>query len=362
MINTGILAYSRERASSSPIIPCGRIWPCGDFGLGYRKKMEGALKTTIPVYVHPSGINLGRIFGLYEIMRGGAVALGLSVLPNSHKLKTPRPETYGRKGITGYGRKMVKSAAALLQAQVGRENLAFLTLTVPEAVDTALVAIAQSWGRTVNRLMQFLVRRLKAAGLQAVVVAVTETQPKRLGDGSLGCLHLHLVFQSRKSRYSPYLLSPQEIREWWLSALVRVAGCPIVSDSCEKLHGVRKDAGAYLAKYMSKGSGGAEELAAIAGWECVPRQWWNMSKGARSLVKKNTLTSEFALGLLSVIIDAEKNLEKPRGFKYLGQVTIAIEIGRDERRGVGWFGTLESGLLKELHALTTEATIAFNAI
>src|SRR3990172_10693821 len=93
MITTGILTNAEFRRNESPVIPSGRIWPSGDFGLGFRRKLERALRTTIPVQVHPDGAGVGAWFGLLAVMQGGAVALGFLVLRNLRKAQNTHPQT-----------------------------------------------------------------------------------------------------------------------------------------------------------------------------------------------------------------------------------------------------------------------------
>jgi len=350
MITTGILTNAEFRRNESPVIPSGRIWPSGDFGLGFRRKLERALRTTIPVQVHPDGAGVGAWFGLLAVMQGGAVALGLSVLRNSRRPKTARPETYGRKGITGYGRKMLASGAAILEREYGKRQLSFLTLTVPEIGGEGLERIAENWGKLLNRLVEHLCRKLRAAGLPTEICGCVELQPKRSRGGSLGALHLHIVFVGRH-RYQSWAMTPVEIREWWLGALGRVTGHQIVSGSCENLQRIKKSASKYLGKYLSKGSKDILAFAEISGWSCVPRQWWTITRNLRAKVKRETLSGETILGILEAVINWKKGEEAPEGFKFLGQVTIPVPGYPKERMGVGWFGTLERGFHQELMEL-----------
>lgn len=67
---------------------------------------------------------------------------------------------------------------------------------------------------------------------------------------------------------------------------------------------VRASAAGYLGKYMSKGAGAVERFAAIAGWECVPRQWWNLSGRMRAEIKARTFKGERCGAFLDTMVSA----------------------------------------------------------
>jgi hypothetical protein len=215
-----------------------------------------------------------------------------------------RPETYGRRGITGKGKKAVRGAAALLQRKYGRRCLSFLTLTLPELPREDLQKIAGKWGRIVNNLMTWFQRRLRARGLSDSIVLVTECQPRRAESGSLGCLHIHAVFQGKRRPSSDWALTPGEIRQYWLRVLSKLVEKPVESESCEELRQVKKSAEGYLGKYMSKGSESAALLAAKHGWECLPRQWWSLTKRAKDAIKQATFRGVKVGEMLEFLIDS----------------------------------------------------------
>lgn len=327
-----------RRKSRPDRIPCGTLWPHGEFSLGYAAKELADNSGIISKAGFGGDVeSLRRCIERFE-SEGEGGPLGSSLGSNSH---TPaqRPETYGRKGITGYGKKMVRAAATLLQRRVKRHSLTFLTLTVPELSRNAMEAIALAWNELLRQLIQYLRRRLERKGLFPEIVSVTELQPRRLKDGSLGCLHLHIAFQGRASRAKAWWLTPLEIREWWLKALSRVAGQKVESSAVENLKMVRSSAAGYLGKYMSKGAGDVEKYAAIAGWECVPRQWWNLSAAMRRRVKAATFKGDRCGAVLDEMIYSyfESQFRKFPGVLFCYQV--------DAGGGpvtIGYYGRLDS--------------------
>lgn len=295
---------SRNRHSRPVRVPCGTIWPHGEFSLGYTP-----LGTEDEFERLPSRAGFG---GDRESLRRsvarmvedeGGSPLGLSLPSNSH---TPpkRPETYGRKGITANGKKMIRAGATLLQRRYGRRRLSFLTLTLPRLTDDGHRAVARSWGELIRQLGQYLRRRLRRAGLPEAYVLVSECQTRRVENADLGCLHVHVVFVGRKGVRKAWAFRPQEFRHWWLSAISRISGEVVGGCACEELRMVRSNAAGYLGKYMSKGAASAVSLGAARGWDCLPRQWWSVNKSMRDWIKAETRKGLRVGALLDGMVNA----------------------------------------------------------
>lgn len=313
-----------ERKSRVDRRPSGRLWPNGEFTLGYVKE---AMEQADPVEYRclpRKKADLSPVAGIcseYErrqyalrvrsafrsivgaMVMDVAGLLGLSLVRNLH-IKPARPETYGRKGITPYGKKMVRNGAYLMERAHGKNTLGMLTLTVPPLPKDDLATVAQNWGKLVNRLYQWIHRRQASKGLPTKACGCSEVQPKRSRHDPLGSLHLHIVFVGKLHRYQKsWAFSYKEIRTWWLESLARLVGYPVTSQAVENLKPVRVSAAGYLGKYMSKGSLEVGSVAAAGGWSCVPRQWWHMSKGLKDEVKKKTLHGPVIGSLIGGIID-----------------------------------------------------------
>ena len=296
---------ARTVGKTAARVPSGVVYPNGEFSLGWTDvgTAEVPAEFTWGQYLaSPPSWELSE----WDEQKRGRPWPDAPWLVSAPK-STQRPETYGRKGITGYGKKTVRSACALLQRKYGRKRLSFLTLTVPELAPEALRAVALNWGQITNRLVQWITRRLSKAGLSTSVVLVTECQPRRVESGSLGCLHVHAVFQGRQRLSGDWAIRPVEVREFWLSELSRRVGFQVVSESCEELRMVKKSAEGYLGKYMSKGSESAVLLASKHGWECLPRQWWTATKRAKDAVKNSTFKSQEIGDFLEFLIDSYFN-------------------------------------------------------
>ena len=94
--------------------------------------------------------------------------MGLSFVDNFRKevdegTNTPTQfintaERRGLKGITAYGKRMVKSACAILQQRHGRKNLTFGTLTLPALTPGQLLMVSENWGNLKGRFSEELSR------------------------------------------------------------------------------------------------------------------------------------------------------------------------------------------------------------
>lgn len=377
-----IVRLNGKPSHHASYVPTGRIWPSGDFSLGYRK-VEGDSRVDyrrepnrVPSGPLPPNWSIGR-WGIpvqsaespWAALRpgdledwhdlksqcesrpehGGGDGVGpldLTAPCNSHNVRL-RPEKYGKKGITGLGKKMVKSAATLMQKMPGK-RLTFCTVTMPTLPPELRRELALVWPELVRQLIQWLSRRLKSVGLPPLICSVTEVQPGRLEAYSEAYLHLHLVWINHYARCGNWAISVDLLRTW-LSEFLQRKGL-WVSDAWVNVdvQRVKKTAAGYLAKYMSKGVAEIEELAKDCGWDAIPGQWWNLSASARNLVKKYTSSGDAVGRLLESVIGyslAEADLS---GFYSLRPAMLEIN---GQERIVGWFGIMQDKLRMELRSI-----------
>lgn len=221
-----------------------------------------------------------------------AEGLGLSIAPNSK-----RPPRYGLQGLPAAGRKQVSRSLALLEEN--RRCLSFWTVSLPTA---ALISLAQSdrWPAFQDRLRQELIRKLRSAGLPALVVGVAELQPKRSRAAGIPCPHLHVVFQGRKSPGHGWALSPAELDAVIAAALATAEAHAPDGIAAEdwlaqagNVQPVRKSVRAYLSKYMTKGSGDTRQWIGHAAESLIPRQWWFWSRDLRVWVLEHVFPISF---------------------------------------------------------------------
>jgi hypothetical protein len=272
--------------------------------------------------------------------------LDLTTPANSHNEvvpKTPR----GQKGITGHGRKMVKSAATLIQKMPGK-RITFATVTMPPLAQHLRRDLALAWPEFLRQLIQWLSRRLKSAGLPALICSVTEIQPGRLRVLNEGYLHLHLVWPNHYARYGNWAIDVCHLKTW-CSEFLQARGL-WESDSWVNVdtQQVEKTAAGYLAKYMSKGSEEIEEFAADCGWDAVPKQWWNLSKPARELVKKFVHSGDAVGHLLQSVVQYSLEFQELDQFHVLCPAIVNYD---GKERMAGWFGVVTAEFRKQLVAM-----------
>ena len=287
---------------------------------------------------------------------GAATPLTLANVPNSHNRRS-RPDRYGKSGMTGYGKRMVKSAATLIQRRFTAARTTFCTISMPRLPADLRKELAMCWPELLRQLLQWISRRLERQGLPPVVVSVSEIQPKRLKGYGEAYLHLHLVWGNHWAKAGNWALDAREIRSWIERFLSRRG---IWNDGCwarVNVQPVKKSAAAYLAKYMSKGSDEIAAMAADLGWESIPSQWWNMTKAARDWVKGEMAHGDDVGLLVLAVVESVFAHAVPfqEVFYSLHEVMLDID-GRS--RGVGWRGVMRESARKELLQLLDTKSLA----
>lgn len=359
--------------------PSGKLWPSGDFSYGWiRHDRKGSGRPDLRSEVQRIDDGDYQLSDGWEYHGRGHVTfdpnyegrqrwcdaeawvpasegrkaepLDLTYASNSHSA-AKRPEKYGRNGITSYGRKMVKSGAAILEKMPGK-RLTFATVTMPSLPQTLRAELAKAWPEFVRQLLQTLCRWLKRVGLPALVVSCSEIQPGRLEKYSEAYLHLHLVWPNHWAKAGNWAIDVDDLRSWVSDFLQRrglwCEGAWVNVDTQQ----VKKSAAGYLAKYMSKGVAEIEAMAADCGWNAIPSQWWNMTGPLRSLVKKYTRSGGSVGRVLDMVVTYVFHTGDMEGIEALSECTMELD-GRTV--GVGWRGRVTQALRKDLIKLVDAA-------
>ena len=227
--------------------------------------------------------------------------LGLSIALNSHKSPsggTPNPpkplcrERRGQKGISSYGRRMVRSGAVLMQQKFTRSRLTFGTATLPSLTKLELVEISNSWAELTRQFKQELTRLLDRRGLSTDWVDCTEIQELRWKRKGELAPHLHWVCEGRKSAKEDWRVKPSEIRVIWQRLLSHFLGRPVDCKAATRIERVKRSAARYLSKYMSKGGKALQSIKDAGLGCCLPTAWYGMSLRLNREVKSRLITLE----------------------------------------------------------------------
>lgn len=348
----------------------GRLYPNGDFTLGkippkYKTPKEEAFDKAweaqhdyVELYEYKYGKREKRVYRFLDPGNQNRDPLGLSTLPNSHKPDQVSgddddqdPETpcqprkkRGLKGITGNGKRMVSSSAWLLQKAYGKKQLGFGTVTLPSFPDRPelLVILVDMWPELVRQFFQQLTRYLKRSGYPARWVGVTEIQPKRLEKFDEPAPHLHFVYHAHSGDYR-WFISANEMRRIWRQILEAAiepytdGKYSVNTQAAIDTQSVKKDAGAYLAKYMSKG-GDVIKMMKDKGLESfIPTAWWHCCLELKRAVK--SLIVELPSDFKTAIAEGVDLVARGLAF-YLKEVII------DDKK-YGWVGRLKRSLNRD---------------
>lgn len=203
--------------------------------------------------------------------------VGLSVVSNSPNSDPQRKIRRGLKGITTRQRRQVKSAGVLLEQRYGRENLSFLTLTLPALSEMDIALINSRWSEIVKSFLKELGRELVRQGIDEEIVSVTEIQEKRFDKWGQVCLHAHMVFRGRLSAWKPWAIDKDWVKSLWNRQLEMVIGSSFDGRATTRIERPRKSLKKELGKYLSKGSSVIKSVIEKGLADQLPTAWVNLS-------------------------------------------------------------------------------------
>jgi len=328
----------------------GRVYPNGEFTLGYvaieKKRIDdsryerGEVNGIRGVSPEPDEVDttLGSIAVPHEERLFSSI--NLAVVENHH---IPSRK-YGAAGITTYGKRIVRNSGFMLEQEFGRENLSMGTLTIPQFTTTAMRSICANWNYLVRAFFQEMTRIYSREGLTWRYCSVTEIQPKRWADHKQVGLHIHFLWVPVWVGWAnQYLVSYNDIRRIWRRLLQNVinshynngAATPAVPNPNFRDERVQKDASAYMAKYMSKGSDIVNEVISHYGEDWIPSQWWSADTTTKKAIKDALVhpTGD----MLDALVDiCEGNQDALLAYRY----EITIERPQRSPLTVGYVGRL----------------------
>jgi len=176
------------------------------------------------------------------------LSVPLSETTPAGKEKKPRSPR-GSSGLTSHAKRLLVGAVNLLETKYGKQNLVFHTGTLPSDSPAVKEMALRNSKQILKYWRKVLSRLLDRVGLpKDDIVIVLELQKR-------GAIHLHSVFVNRY-QCGRYTLSLEQLDGAWRQALTAVIPALKTADfsaacNCER---IKKSAGRYLAKYLSKGT------------------------------------------------------------------------------------------------------------
>ena len=208
-------------------------------------------------------------------------------LSNNDEVQRPGSENKnpaakrGSKGITNLGRSTVREACAVIERDLGRNQL-MLTLTLAGSTPEALAAFAAHMSEIINAYIQRLrtqSKKMLLSGQSLPYIGVVELQKR-------GALHLHIVVGLIEPGLEKFIRKHH--RRWWtqiLETFSNKSGVDLFARSeggtwrdqphktrtqCAK---VKKSVKRYMSKYLSKGRTTDSDEPAP-----TPTSWWLVSR------------------------------------------------------------------------------------
>lgn len=190
--------------------------------------------------------------------------------------------------MTGSMARNIRNASYLLEQWFGKDQLSFLTLTVPGVSPDALGSICYHWDSIVHRFFMWLRQALNSKGIEPLFVYCTEIQTARLKLRHEFAPHIHILFRGRCGKKKPWAISPTQARRAWVRCLKSCISESFDTRAIENIQRIKKSASGYLSKYMSKGYCTLPEtLDSDAPITSLRTHWGGMSRKLSQAISKS---------------------------------------------------------------------------
>jgi hypothetical protein len=196
------------------------------------------------------------------------------------KVRSPK----GLRGLTAHAKRLLVGSVNLLESKYGSKNLVFHTATLPTDNPKIKLDALRFSKKILCYWRKVLSRLLARVGLSGNDIVIVLELQKR------GAIHFHSIFLN-PYKNGRYVLSLKQLDSAWRQALTAVL--PVLKSAdfkascrCER---VKKSAGRYLAKYLSKGTA-LEKLGQVnfsVTWYSIGR---HLTKELKNLAKEVFIT------------------------------------------------------------------------
>lgn len=332
-----------------------RLYPNGEFTCGVvpcEKKSQREVSydalhqlqyVTIEEYVCYRNEKVEKqIWKPFDMVLDEASSIGLSHPAICHKAESTQTRARrGSKGISSYQRRIIRNGAWLLQQKYSKKRLGFLTLTLPTLKQwevEILLTNKRGWSDLVRKVTQEMQRELERQGKPTQYIGCTEIQGRRFARTGIVAPHLHLIYVAHDGDYR-YYLEANWLRKIWRRLLQNaIDECGLKSEvdteasvDCKT---IKKDAGKYIGKYMSKGGKVIEQIKESGNGALLPTNWAHCAKKLKKYIlnSMDTLTDDEKRAIFNGYdLEAEGYLE--------WLMAIDVEINGEVQR-MGYCGRL----------------------
>lgn len=259
------------------------------------------------------------------------VPLGLS----NGRILTNAPSRKKCERMTSHMGRNIRNAAYILERDYGKDCLSFLTLTLPDLTPQDMASCVANWDRLIHRFLKWLRTKVNKHFMELKYVYCTEIQTKRLEQKHEYAPHLHLLFRGRYGKKSAWAITPRMARQEWVRCLKSVCSGSFNQSALENLQRIKRSAGGYLSKYMSKtanclpsGDGQSPVVATLH------THWGGMSRNLARAIRGETYTLRQDGGygdIAAAFVGGLPHLLKRGCFKYLRYGTIRLFYNGDDR-------------------------------
>lgn len=206
-------------------------------------------------------------------------SIGLSSLPSPHKLIKR-----GSKGLTRKGKVLIREYSSFLVSRE-KKKFALYTLTCPYTSTDDVTSYTLNIQEITRRYFQELKREYARKGEPFTYCAVYEIQNKRMLKYGQVALHVHYLSRAKYTNSNEYVLTFAQIKKIYQRVCEKVIHAE--ADFSCSVDGalVKKDAGAYMSKYMSK----SEDLIDLANQlvpDFFPSRWYSIDRESVKAIYK----------------------------------------------------------------------------
>lgn len=339
----------------------GSIWTylCADMD-GYHYAVENEYGETWELKSEHSPLRLEGMGELRPVPIGSSDGRIFTEPPPSRKKCLSMTKSMARN---------IRNAGFLLEETYGKDNLSFLTLTLPALPEEELAKTADNWGRMVDQFLKWLRSVLEPKGIPFEYVYCTEVQTKRLEKHGQYALHLHLLFRGRINKRSAWAVTPKRVRAAWVRCIKSVCSVDFEQRALENLQRIKRSASGYLSKYLSKGSRGNSRGHAEENTPKFNGHWGGMARGLGRRIKRATVRlcdRSFNQPIASAFINSVSQLVEHGLVAYYAEGCIPINVlqgtasGWGLRVGVGCLrqATYRGGLIPVLEWLESHGELS----